>query len=134
MKYLLDTNICIHWLRGQFSIAETVDAHGLENCFISEITKAELLYGQRIAMRKGVKVDQGGLEKFLDAVRTVPVSDALELYAAEKDRLCSAGTPLEDFDLLIGCTAITGGYILVSENVSHMSRLSGMRLENWSSR
>lgn len=134
MKYLLDTNICIHWLRGRFSIAEAVDAHGLENCFISEITKAELLYGQRIAMRKGMNVKADALAEFLDTIKAVPVGGALELYAAEKDRLCAAGTPLEDFDLLIGCTAISGGYVLVSENSGHMSRLSGIRLENWSSR
>ena len=134
MKYLLDTNICVHWLRGQFSIAEAVNDHGIENCFISEITKAELLYGQRIAIRKGIKVNSDDLAKFFDIIRAVPISDALELYAVEKDRLCAVGTPLEDFDLLIGCTAVSGGYILVSENDRHMARLSGIRVENWSVR
>ena len=43
MKYLLDTNICIHWLRGKYSIAERIQERGLDNCCISEITKAELL-------------------------------------------------------------------------------------------
>lgn len=44
-KYLLDTNICIFLLRGKYYIDEKIDAvGGLENCFISEITVAELKY------------------------------------------------------------------------------------------
>lgn len=131
MRYLLDTNVCIDWLRGRRDIARAIEDHGLQNCCISEITKAELLFGQRLAMRRGVKSDAGALEKLLDLLETVPVSNAIELYAIEKDRLCSLGQPIEDFDLLIGCSAVAAGMVLVSGNTSHMSRIQGIRLENW---
>lgn len=131
MRYLLDTNICIDWLRGRRDIAQSIENHGLQNCCISEITKAELLFGQRLAMRRGVKSDAGALDKLLDLLETVPVSNAIELYAIEKDRLCSVGQPIEDFDLLIGCSAVASGMVLVSGNTSHMSRIHGIRLENW---
>lgn len=45
MKYLLDTNICIHFFRGKFSMLEKIKAAKLENCAISEITLAELAFG-----------------------------------------------------------------------------------------
>jgi len=34
-------------------------------------------------------------------------------------------------DLLIGCSAIAADCILVTENTGHMSKIQGLRLENW---
>lgn len=34
MKYLLDTNICVHFLRGKFEIEKVLKVKGLENCYI----------------------------------------------------------------------------------------------------
>ena len=45
MKYLLDTNICVHFLRGKYEIDKTIKEKGLENCYISEITVLELRFG-----------------------------------------------------------------------------------------
>jgi len=45
VNYLLDTNICIYFLRGKEGIDVKINKIGAENCFISEITVAELLYG-----------------------------------------------------------------------------------------
>jgi len=44
-QFLLDTNICISLLKGKFGIREAVIKAGTKNCFISEITIAELHYG-----------------------------------------------------------------------------------------
>ena len=44
MKYLLDSNICIHYFRGQFNLAVKIQKIDLQNCAISEITLAELAY------------------------------------------------------------------------------------------
>ena len=45
-KYLLDTCICICWLRDKFNVKSRINAVGLENCCISEITVAELKFGK----------------------------------------------------------------------------------------
>ncbi len=47
-KYLLDTNICIFLLRGKYNVDKKMDEVGLENCYISEITVAELKYGAEL--------------------------------------------------------------------------------------
>ena len=39
-KYLLDTNICIYFLKGMFDLKRKIHSIDLENCFISEITVA----------------------------------------------------------------------------------------------
>lgn len=49
MKYLLDTNICIHLFRGKFNLIEKFEEIGLDDCAISEITLAELIFELRIA-------------------------------------------------------------------------------------
>jgi len=45
MQYLLDTSICVFFLRGKFDLNNHIKAKGLENCFVSEITVVELRYG-----------------------------------------------------------------------------------------
>jgi len=45
MRYLLGTNTCIFFLRGKLNLDEIIKEKGRENCFISEITVAELRYG-----------------------------------------------------------------------------------------
>ena len=44
-KYLLDTNICVYFLRGKYSLDRKIRQVGWDNCYISEITVAELKYG-----------------------------------------------------------------------------------------
>lgn len=132
MKYLLDTNIIVHWLHGRRQIAESIDRIGLCNCCISEITKAELMFGEEKAASRGIAVNREPLKLF-HSIGIVPISDAIELYASEKARLQSEGRPIEDFDLLIGCSAVIGGMVMVSENIDHLGRISGIRLQNWAS-
>ena len=43
--YLLDTNIIVFLLRGQMGIRDSIERIGIDQCHISEITYAELLYG-----------------------------------------------------------------------------------------
>jgi tRNA(fMet)-specific endonuclease VapC len=45
MKFLIDTNICIFYLKGKYDLQIKFQKIGIENCFISEITVAELKYG-----------------------------------------------------------------------------------------
>lgn len=131
-KYLLDTNICIFLLRGKYNVDKKMDEVGLENCYISEITVAELKYGAELGNRQGVVRRMQSLDEFIASVRVLPISETLDLFAKEKARLRLAGTPADDnFDLLIGCTAIVYDLIMVTENLQDFKNFSGIRLENW---
>lgn len=44
----------------------------------------------------------------------MPIFHSLDLYASEKARLQKAGTPLDDFDLLIGVTSVIHQLIMVT--------------------
>lgn len=44
-SFLLDTNICISMLKNKYGIREKILEINPENCYVSEITIAELYYG-----------------------------------------------------------------------------------------
>lgn len=67
----------------------------------------------------------------MSGVQILPIFHALDLYAKEKARLRKAGTPIDDFDLLIGATSIAHELIMVTNNSNHFKRISGIKLEDW---
>lgn len=40
-------------------------------------------------------------------------------------------TPIEDFDLLIGCAAKAAGLTMVTHNKKHFSHIEGTIIEDW---
>ena len=131
-QYLLDTNICVFLLRGRYRVNVAIDKVGWSRCAISEITALELKIGAELAEQRDGLNRVEDLNRFLMAINIVPISNTLDLAAKEKVRLRLNGTPLDDdFDLLIGCTAITNEMVLVTENIKDFKNLHGIRLENW---
>lgn len=64
----------------------------------------------------------------------LPIFNCLDIYAKEKTRLRKQGTPIGEFDLLIGVTAIENDLVLVTNNTKHFVRLDSIKLEDWSDR
>ncbi|MBK8777768.1 MAG: type II toxin-antitoxin system VapC family toxin [Saprospiraceae bacterium] len=128
-KYLLDTNIAIFYMKGKYNLDERFGNITPGNLFISEITLAELKYG--VENSEHSEKNRKVLDLFLTGVKILPIFHALDLYAKEKVRLQKAGTRIDDFDLLIGTTAITHNLVMVSNNTSHFKRIKGIKLEDW---
>jgi len=130
MGYLLDTSICVFFLRGKLNLDKTVKEIGLENCYISEITVAELRFGAEnsddpVKSNKAVDI-------FLRGLTIIPIFGSIKRYAVEKVRLRKIGKPINDeFDLLIGVTAIENQLILVTDNVKDFKLLNDIQIENW---
>ena len=102
---------------------------GVSNCFISELTYAELLYGAECS--DNPEKNKTLISRFLSRIRVVPIKDAIPLFAKEKARLRKDGTLVEDFDLLIGTTAVKEGLTMVTENTRHFQNIDGIQLDNW---
>lgn len=128
-QYLLDTNICIYYIKGLYDLKSKFEEVGPENCFISEITLAELKFG--VAKSEAKKKNQKALENFLSGIQILPIFPALDIYAEEKARLQKAGKIIDDFDLLIGATAVSFDLTMVTNNTSHFSRIKEIVLEDW---
>jgi len=132
MRYLIDTNICIHFFRGKYNLYEKFQETGIENCAISEITLAELVFGAENSTNP--KKNYRLIEGLTDQMMILPILNAIYVYGKEKARLRSAGTIISDFDLLIGCTALEKNLIMVTENVKEFERISGLKIESWINR
>ncbi len=104
MKYLLDSNICIHFFKGKFGLIDKLIEIELDKCAISEITLAELVYG--VENSSNPQKNHNIIDQFIDQITILPIFDSIYLYGKEKARLRKNGTPISDFDLLIGCTAV----------------------------
>jgi len=130
MKYLLDTNTCIFFLKGKLSLDEIIKDKGLENCFISEITVAELRFGAENSDNPAKS--NKAVDSFISGIAIIPIFGSIKRYAKEKVRLRKAGTPVNDeFDLLIGVTAVENKLTLVTDNSKHFTSIAGLKLENW---
>lgn len=102
---------------------------GEQNCFISEMTVAELKYG--IENSKTPDIMRPIVEAFISKLVIIPVFNSLDIYAREKVKLRRQGQMIDDFDILIGATAIANDMIMVTNNVEHLKRLGNIQIEDW---
>ena len=90
---------------------------GLNKCFISEITIAELKYGAMKSNKPDFHNEV--LNTFSKKINVVTIFEILDTYALEKVRLEKLGKKLDNFDLLIGAKAIVNNLVLVTNNTKH---------------
>ena len=131
MRYLLDTNTCIHYLNGTSEAirrhVETIRPHEMVVC---AIVKAELFYGA-----ENSQYPQANLEKqraFLDRFVSLPFDDrAAKAYGRIRATLKKAGTPIGPNDLLIAAIAVAHNCTLVSHNTKEFERITELSLKDW---
>lgn len=128
-RYLLDTNICVFYLKGQYDIPRQIAAIGRRRCAISEITVLELLYGAACSNRVVDATEE--VNALVDALEVIPIGEARLLFAQAKALLRAKGEMIDDFDLLIGTTAVAHDCVMVTENLRHLARIPGISIENW---
>lgn len=133
-KYLLDTNICVSILRGNPLQDEAISYIEMAQCYISEITLIELKIGALLGKAKGThgKYVEQNMDSLLSNVTVLPISPVIDFFAEEKVRLQLMGTPAHNnFDLLIGCTAVANGMVMVTDNIKDFKNIKGINIENW---
>lgn len=130
MQYLLDTNICVFFLRGKLNLNEIIKEKGIENCFISEITVFELKFGAENS--NDPKKSHEAVDRFINGLTTIPIIGSVKKYAETKVYLRKNGTPMHDeFDLMIGVTAVTNELTLVTDNIQDFRHITDLKIENW---
>jgi tRNA(fMet)-specific endonuclease VapC len=129
VKYLLDTDTVSYALRGLGGVATRIrDLQPSELC-TSAITLAELRYG---ADRKGSRKLHSLIDTFAAAVEVASFdAPAATEFGRISNLLVERGTPIGEFDVLIAAHAVALGCTLVTNNVRHFSRVTGLKVENW---
>ena len=129
-KYLLETSTCIELLRGNEKVRQKCVEHNML-CCISAITAIELLYGAYNAPEKYREQELTKARLLIAYYSIVGIDEIPELFCSEKIRLEKLGNIIEDFDLMIGTTGVTGNLIVVTHNIKHFNRIEGLEYEDW---
>lgn len=131
MKYYLDTNICIYFLKGLFpEILKRIIGHIPDDIKIASIVKAELLYGAEKSQKREENLEK--VESFLMPFEIVPFDNhAAIIYSKIRSELEKKGSPIGPNDLIVSATALANDGVLVTNNVQEFNRISGLITENW---
>lgn len=129
--FLLDTDILIYALKGEPAVLDNFKLHAAEPKAVSVITYGELVFGAQASQR--VTENLAKVYRLKEIFPLIDVTPAImDIFGALKAELRRSGTPIDDFDLLIGATALTLGYCVVTNNERHYARISGLEVTNWS--
>ena len=131
--YLLDTNICIDFLRG-----ELADGYRLmrqmprESFKLPSVVVAELLLGVEKAPARWRALEQRMVGVFLDEFDVVGFDEnCSRTYARIRAELERRGQIIGPMDLLIASIAVANNAVLVTNNIREFSRVPGISLEGW---
>ena len=127
-QYLLDTDTCIELFHHNKKVIKRIEAVGRNNCFVSEITIAELFFGAAYSGRENNFNDIAQLQQLFEVMPLLP---SLRLYGDIKAKLRSDGQMIDEFDLLIGTCAVSNGLTMVTSNLKHFSHIPNIKLEDW---
>ena len=132
MKYMLDTNICIHILNYQdeyyLKNLQTLDRkHSIS---ISSIVLAELQYGIANSIRQ--KENQLNVNTLLTKLEVLDFSAKCAMYYGEiRADLKSKGMLIGNNDLFIASHALAENAVLVTNNTSEFKRVKGLKIVSW---
>lgn len=127
-QYLLDTDICIELFRHNEQVIKKIEAVGRTNCFVSEITIAELFYG---AAKSGREENYVDVQRIQTLFEVIPLRPSFRLYGINKASLQAKGMSVGEFDLLIGSCAVYNNLVMVTSNLKHFSPIPDIMLEDW---
>ena len=130
MKYLLDTDTCVFWLRGNASVHARLSATGPDDIALTVITLAELRYGAACSARP--VANHQAIDDFASGLSVLNVlPDIASTFGDLKAQLRQEGQLIEDMDLMIAATARVHQLTLVTNNLSHFGRVPELPMENW---
>lgn len=130
MKYLLDTDTLIYWLKGDKNIDSKIQENNSSNLHISVISLAELYYG--VYKSAKVQANLENIEKIKNRFQILKIDENIvEEFGWIKSDLHRKGIPIGDFDILIASVARISNFKLITNNIDHYSRIGTLEIENW---
>ena len=128
--YLLDTDTVIYSLKGELAVKKNLRDHFHDPMKMSVITLMELYYGAHKSQKTTSNLAK--IKTLELSFQIVPISEeSAEIFGMTKAQLEKAGSPLDDFDLIIASCALSNNLVLVTNNVRHFQRIEGLKLTNW---
>lgn len=132
MKYLLDTNIISMLIKGNVRVKEHFEDAVREN---SDISLSALCYYEikRGLIKSKATKQLKDFDKFCEIYKPILLDNlgvfdtAANIYAD----LSKTGKEMGDADILIGSSALQNGFVVVTDNIKHFSRIKNLKIVNW---
>ena len=130
MRYMLDTDICIHTINERpAAVLRAFQRFQSAGLGISSVTAAELFFG---VARTGSQRNLDALRRFLATLELAPFdAQAAEVSVSMRAWLAAQGTRIGPYDSLIAAHAHALGVTLITNNTREFERVPGLKVENW---
>ncbi len=132
MKYFLDTNICIYFLKGKnLSLKKKLLSHKPTDIKIPSIVKAELLVGAEKSERKKENFDK--INRLLLPLEVIGFNDLESIeYSKIRASLEKKGEVIGPNDIIIASIVKANNGVLVTNNTKEFKRVKGLKIKDWS--
>lgn len=133
MRFMLDTSICVELIRRRNDrVLRKMQRYRPEDLCVSSVTLSELEYG--VARSADPQRNRLALAEFMTPLGVPAYGDAVApVYGRVRAELERAGTPIGPLDTMIAAHALSLGLTLVTDNEDEFRRVSGLRIQNWTS-
>lgn len=127
MKYLIDSDRVVDYLKSVPSVVTLLERLVGEGLAISAVTYGEVYEG--ILFGRERERQERGFAEFLMVSRLIPLDERVALrYADLRGQLRAQGNLIADNDLFIAATAVHHELTLVTGNRRHFDRVPGLVL------
>jgi tRNA(fMet)-specific endonuclease VapC len=132
MGALFDTSILIDIERGSLDLEPLIQGRENELFGISVITVSELLHGvHRADTEKRRLIREAYVEKIIESFPIYPLDlGAARTYARIWATLAKKGTTIGAHDLIIGATAISLGFSVITSDFRDYGKIKGLKVES----
>ncbi len=131
LKFLLDTNACIVYIRNSRSgVRRKLESMPKSNIAVCSIVKAEMFYGSMKSKdpQRSLEIQQNFFTEF----QSPPFDDNAALIFSElRAGLTKSGTPIGAYDLQIAAIALVNELTLVTHNTKEFGRIENLKIEDW---
>lgn len=131
IRFMVDSDTLNYVMKGRDTRLREKFSKHIDELSISSVTYAEIAYG--LNKRNSGKY-QAVFDMLTEVVQVSPwTRECADEYAMIRADLERAGTPIGAMDMMIAATAKSAGVTLITNNTAHFGRVSGLKLDNWSS-
>jgi len=132
VTHLLDTDTCIHLLRGREITVLRASRHSPTDLAVSAITRYELLFGVERCPPAWRKKEGGKVFLLLEQIQILPFTGkTAERAASLRAALESVGKGIGPMDVLIAATALEHALPIVTNNLAEFQRVPGLQCLTW---
>jgi tRNA(fMet)-specific endonuclease VapC len=133
VTYLLDTNAVSALMKGTPAVVDRLAATGRAAVAVPQPALAEIAFGiERLPRSKGRTELQARFDLVCAEIARAEWTDAVsQAYGRIRATLERRGQRIEDLDAAIAAHAVALDATLVTANLDHMTRVPGLRVQDW---